>query len=461
MRRRHPYGQEARTVARRLHTLGVFFLIFAGAAQAEHKELKPGWNLFSKEQDVQLGREAAQQVEQQMPVVRDAQLNDYVRRIGEKLTASAKADKYPYTFKVVNDPSINAFALPGGPTYVNTGLLKAVENEAQLAGVMAHEIAHVALRHGTNQASKANILQIPAMIAGAAVGGGGLLGQLAQMGVGLGLNGVLLKYSRDAESQADLLGAQLMAQAGYNPLEMARFFEKLQAQGGGSRAPSWFSSHPDPGNRMKKIQEEIQTLPQRQYTNTGSGDLREIQARLGSLPAPNGNRARAAGPVSSGDPRPSGRFTEFRSRAYSIAHPDNWEVFGDNNGVAVTIAPRSGLVQDRSGNVAVAYGVMVSGYTPPSGGRDLRQDTNDLIGQLRQSNPGMQVAGNQQRTRLSGQQALVTTIYNQSPMSGREIDMLVTVDRPEGLLYFVFIAPEQDYRQLQPVFDQMLRSVRF
>jgi beta-barrel assembly-enhancing protease len=341
-------------------------------------------------------------------------------------------------------------------------LLKAVENEAQLAGVMAHEIAHVALRHGTNQASKANLMQIPAMIAGAAVGGGGILGQLAQVGVGLGLNGVLLKYSRDAESQADLLGAQMMAQAGYNPIEMARFFEKLQAQSGGRGGPSWFSSHPDPGNRMKNIQTEIQSMPQRNYTNGDSGQLRQIQARLGSLPAPStGTRTRAAGPVGEGDPRPSGRLVEFRGRAFAISHPDNWEVFGGNDGVAVTIAPRSGLVQDQSGNVAVAYGVMASGYNPPSGGRDLRQDTADLLGQLRQSNPSMQVSGSQQRTRLGGQQALVTTVSNQSPMGGREIDMVVTVDRPEGLLYFVFIAPEQDYRNLQPVFEQMLRSVRF
>jgi Zn-dependent protease with chaperone function len=447
-------------MSRRLNVLSVFLLLFASAAQATHKDLKPGWNLFSKEQDVQLGREAAQQVEQQMPVVRDAEINEYVRRIGQRLASAPQADKYPYTFKVVNDPSINAFALPGGPTYVNTGLIKAAENEAQLAGVMAHEIAHVALRHGTNQASKANLLQIPALIAGAAIGGGGILGQLAQVGIGLGLNGVLLKYSRDAENQADLLGAQMMAHAGYNPIEMARFFEKLQAQGGRS-APSWFSSHPDPGNRMKNIQAEIQTLPRRDYTNTGTGDLREIQARLGGLPAASGTRARSTGPVASGDPRPSGRFVEFRNRYYSIAHPDNWEVFGDQNGVAVTIAPRAGLVQDQTGNVSIGYGVMISGYTPPSGGRDLRQNTADLIGQLRQANPTMQVGGNQQRTRLGGEQALVTTMYSQSPLGGREVDMLVTVDRPEGVLYFVFIAPEQDYRQMQAVFEQMLRSVRF
>ena len=445
---------------KRLHIV-VFFLAFAVAGQAKHKDLKPGWNLFSKEQDVQLGREAAAQVEQQLPIVRDANIQRYVESIGRRLASAPEADRYPYTFKVVNEGSINAFALPGGPTYVHTGLIKAAENEAQLAGVMAHEIAHVALRHGTNQASKANLLQLPAMLAGAVVGGGGgLMGQLAQLGIGLGANSVLMKYSRDAERQADLLGAQMMAHAGYNPLEMARFFEKLAAQGGRG-GPSFMSSHPDPGDRMKLVQEEIQTLPQRNYTMGDSGELRQIQSRLGSLPAQTGTRSRQAGVVGQGDPRPSGRFREYRSSAFAISHPDNWEVFGDQGGVSATIAPRSGLVQDQSGNVAVGYGVMVSGFTPHRDGGNLASDTQDLLGQLRQSNPAMQVSGRQTRANLNGQQALVTTLSNQSPLGGREIDMLVTVERPQGLLYFVFIAPEQDWRQMQPVFEQMLRSVRF
>jgi beta-barrel assembly-enhancing protease len=362
----------------------------------------------------------------------------------------------------VNDPAINAFALPGGPTFVNTGLIKSVENEAQLAGVMAHEIAHVALRHGTNQASKANLLQLPAMLAGAVLGNGSLLGQLTQLGVGLGFNSVLLKYSRDAENQADLLGAQMMARAGYNPLEMARFFEKLAAQGGGSRGPQFLSSHPDPGNRMRAVQEEIQTLPRKNYTNGDMDELRQIQSRLGSLPpAPQGGTRARQGVVTEGDPRPSGRFREFRGGAFAISHPDNWEVFGDQGGVSVTIAPRSGLVQDRNGGVAVGYGLMASGFTPHSGNGNLSSDTQDLLGQLRQSNPAMQVSGRQSQTRLNGQPALVTTLMNQSPLGGREIDMLVTVQRPEGLLYFVFIAPEQDWKQMQPAYEQMLRSVRF
>ena len=132
--------------------------------------------------------------------------------------------------------------------------------------MMAHEISHVALRHGTNQASKANLIQLPAMLAGAVVGNGSMLGQLAQLGIGLGANSVLLKYSRDAETHADMLGARMMAKAGYNPIEMARFFEKLEAQGGSS-GPQFLSSHPNPGNRMRAIQEEIQYMPRANYTN--------------------------------------------------------------------------------------------------------------------------------------------------------------------------------------------------
>ena len=176
-------------------------LPFATAAAQGPRQLKPGWNLFSKEQDIQLGKEAAAQVEKQYTVVRDTDLANYIRRIGARLASVPEAGGFPYTFQVVADKSINAFALPGGPAFVHTGLLAAADNEAQLAGVLAHEISHVALRHGTNQASKANLIQLPAMLAGGMLGkSGSMLGQLSQLGIGLGANSVLLKFSRTAES---------------------------------------------------------------------------------------------------------------------------------------------------------------------------------------------------------------------------------------------------------------------
>jgi Zn-dependent protease with chaperone function len=446
-------------VAKRQHSFALLLILSACSFAAGPKEIKPGWNLFSKQQDIDLGHEAAAQVERQMQVVHDPELEAFVQRIGKRLVGTGMAGDYPYTFKVVNDPSINAFALPGGPTYIHTGLLKAAENEDQVAAVMAHELSHVALRHGTHQASKANLIQLPAMLAGAVVGNGSMLGQLAQVGIGLGANSVLLKFSRDAESDADILGSRMMEKAGYNPIEMARFFEKLEAQGGRG-GPQFLSDHPNPGNRSKAIQQEIQYMPRSNYAAGDSNQLRTIQSHLGSLPAPSRPNART-GAVSGGDPRPSGQMREYRNSAFAVQYPSNWESFGDNQSAMVTIAPRSGLIQDSRGGVGIAYGVMISFASPHGGGRNLNQDTSDLIGQLTQSNPAIQSGGKQQRARVGSDNGLVTTLYNQSPMGGREVNMLVTVERPEGLFYMIFIGPENDFRQLQPVYEQMLRSVRF
>lgn len=442
----------------RLQATFVFLLVAANTALAQ-RTVKPGFNLFSKEQDIQLGREAAAQVERQVRVARDSELNSYVNRIGQRLAATPEADRFPYTFKVVGDDSINAFALPGGPTYVHTGLIRAADNEAQLAGVMAHEIAHVALRHGTHQASKANLLQLPAAILGGLAGGGGsMLGQLAQLGIGLGFNSVLLKFSRDAERDADILGARMMARAGYNPLEMARFFEKLEAQGG-RHGPQFLASHPNPGNRMRIVQEEIRYIPQRNFAED-SGDFRRIQARAGSVGAGQGGVKSPVGEP--GEVRPSSRFRQFRGRAFSIAYPDNWEVFGDADSAILTIAPRGGIAQDSSGNSQIAWGAMASYYIPQNG-TDLQRDTRDLVREMQRTNPSLQVGDQRQRgTRLNGQRALVTTLYSTSPYRGEtEHDVLVTLPRPQGLFYILFISPASGSREMQNTFETMLRSLTF
>src|SRR5579864_3109995 len=228
-------------------------------------QFHPGFNLFSKEQDVQLGQENAAQVRKQLTVIKDPILTDYVTQVGKRLMSAREAQEsgFPFTFEVVADPSINAFALPGGPMFINTGLLKAVDNEAQLAGVMGHEMSHVILRHGTNQASKSKFIELPAVLA-SQMAGESMIGKLAQAGIGLGANSVLLKFSRSAESQADLMGSHLMAESGYDPMEMARFFEKLNAQGGG-RTIQFLSDHPNPDNREKAIEAEAHRLPQQNY----------------------------------------------------------------------------------------------------------------------------------------------------------------------------------------------------
>lgn len=249
-------------------------------AQSPHR-FQPGFNLFSKEQDIQLGEESAAQVRKEKMVIKDPVLTDYVNRVGKRLAASQEATNsgFPFTFEVVADPTINAFALPGGHMFIHTGLLKSVDNEAQLAGVMGHEMSHVILRHGTNQATKANFIQLPAALAGQIAGNGSMLGQLAQMGIGLGANSVLLKFSRSAESQADLTGSHIMAESGYDPIQMAQFFNKLSSPGKGLTASvaQFMSDHPNPDNREKAIEEEARLLPARQY-GYETGDFKKMKA---------------------------------------------------------------------------------------------------------------------------------------------------------------------------------------
>jgi predicted Zn-dependent protease len=241
---------------------------------------RPGMNFFSKEQDVQLGREASQQVRQKYREVQSPFVKDYVQQVGRRLaSAPAASDSgFPFAFTVLQDKSINAFALPGGPMFIFSGLVRNVDNEAQLAAVMAHEMAHVILRHGTHQASKANLIKLPVLLAGEALGQRSLLATITN----LGANGLILKYSRDAESDADALGAHLMAAAGYDPVQMARFFNKLQSLGGqrNSGLAQFLSDHPNPGNRERAIMAEAQTIRGSRY-GYETGQFRRAKSEVG------------------------------------------------------------------------------------------------------------------------------------------------------------------------------------
>src|ERR687898_252328 len=241
------------------------FAIFAMPVSVfSQTHIKLHSNKYKITDDIQLGRQAAQEVEQQMPILRDGDVTNYVSRVGERLAASVPSQfrhpEFDYYFKVVNARDINAFALPGGPMYVNRGMIEAARTEGEMAGVMAHEISHVALRHGTAQATSGQKWAIGSaigQIAGAILGGG--LGQVLSTGSQIGAGLKMMQYGRDYERQADLLGAQIMARAGYDPRQMANMFRTIQAQGG-SRGPEWMSSHPDPGNRYASINKEAEMV---------------------------------------------------------------------------------------------------------------------------------------------------------------------------------------------------------
>jgi Zn-dependent protease with chaperone function len=437
-------------------------------ASADRTQLKPGWNLFSPEQDVQIGQQTAQEAERQLPIVNDARIENYLNTLGKRLTARAPGAKYPYHFKLVNDKEINAFCLPGGFIYVNRGVIERADNEAQLASVMAHEISHAALRHGTNQASKAYAWQLGLGAIGGLVGSQSIGAIATQLALGFGANSILLKYSRDAERQADLMGTQILYDAGYDPRGMAQFFEKLEAENRGGRPPQWLSSHPSPENRVKNVNLEIDKLGGAPPNyRTDSAEFRAIKGIVLALPAPGKGgqapRSGGSGGGTAGRPElPSGRYQNFSNRVVRMSYPENWQQYGQ--GDAATFAPQGGIVDDGRGNASLAYGVMVNFFEPNTDGTGqvtLEAATAQLLDNLRHNNPSMRQARRAERVRIGGLAALSTYLYNDSPTGGREYDWLVTVLRPEGLVFFVCTAPEKDYDAYDQTFQNMISSIRF
>lgn len=427
---------------------------------------KPGYNSFSPDQDIELGREAAKDAEKELTLVNDAQLNDYVNRLGQRLAGYAPGNRFPYTFKLVNSKELNAFALPGGPVYIHTAIISAAANEAQLAGVMAHEISHVALRHSTNQASKAMLAQAPLAILGGVFSGG--LGQLAQLGIGFGLQSTFLKFSRSAEKQADEQGAQILYDAGYDPKSMADFFAVLERETGRGGS-EFFASHPNPGNRQKDVAQLIPSLgPARQFV-TDSPEFAAMKARVSGIAAAPDRRPATANQPSTQSgtgrpPLPSQRLKTLNTEWFGIQYPDNWQVYGENTST-VTLVPPQGVVAVGQSS-ALAYGALISIFeATPEAGRRLTLDaaTGQLVRDLQRSNADLRVVGRPRTFKgPGGAEMMAVNASGRSPLQGQnESNLIITTFRPEGLWYMVFIAPEADYRNWDPSFQQMLNSLRF
>jgi beta-barrel assembly-enhancing protease len=235
---------------------------FAGNSEKDpdeigNRDVGKGVNFYSVEKEIALGKQMAQEVERQAKIVEDPIIAEYVNRVGQNLVRNSDA-KVPFTIKVIDSEEINAFALPGGFFFVNTGILLNADNEAEMAGVMAHEIGHVAARHGTRQATRGEIAQIGSIVPLLAVGGMAGYGIYQAMGVLVPMG--FLKFSRGFETEADMLGLEYMYKAGYDPGAFVDFFEKVQSQE--KRKPGTmsklFSSHPPTDDRIKRSQEIIQ-----------------------------------------------------------------------------------------------------------------------------------------------------------------------------------------------------------
>jgi Zn-dependent protease with chaperone function len=465
----------------------------------------PGRPRMARDEQQKMGLQVAAQVYQQMPVLPDSSPETrYIQKLGKRLVATIPPDRsWPFQFHVVAQKEINAFALPGGPMFVNIGTITAADNEAQLAGVMAHEMAHVYMQHSAKQQDKSSLLGGLAGIAGAIAGVmGGTAGTLAQAGIQVGAGTLLLKYSRGDEAQADAVGAIILWKAGFNPVALSDFFQKIEAQGGSG--PQFLSDHPNPGNRRVAIENEIRDWPTKQYSGDSPEFLsvrkhasgvraytaqeisdgaksgqwvsenRKNGAVFADAPAPAAGSPGGAGSaaatgqvavanvpnVSFSQVQPSGNFKTANLRVMLIDRPDNWDLIGSQG--SVSIAPHAGTSAG-----AVAYGVVIRSGQAPQANMTPAQLTTAVIQSLRGSDPNMKQVGEIQPVTAGGSPAGSAELETVSPMpdrdgqSQRERDWLVAIPRGNSAVFLVFVSPLQDFDRLRPTFDQMLQSIQF
>lgn len=432
-------------------------------------------NKYSIQDDIKLGRQAAAEAEQQFPLMRDPEVQAYVERVGKRLVAAIPPEfqhpGFQYYFRVINARDINAFALPGGPMYVNRGMIEAARREGEMAGVMAHEGAHVALRHGTAQATKgqkygtlAGILGIAGQVIG---GPAGAAAQVASQGVGV----YFLKFSREYETEADILGAQIMARAGYDPRDLAAMFQTIERQGGGSSG-GFLSSHPSPKNRYARINQEAQYL-RVENPIRDSGEFSRIQARLRGNPrapsmaeiARSGQRYPSEGAGNYPQDAPGGRvnYPSTRYRSYNelgfltVSVPDNWRRVGDSS--SIWFSPEGGYGQYQN-QAVFTHGVNFGISRTQS--RALQQATQELINGLAQGNNSLRQSTGFQRLTVSGRTGLSAGLTNVNEATGQteSVTLITTQLRNGDLFYMVAVAPQSEARSFVSAFNNVLRSVR-
>ncbi len=447
-------------------------------------EISPCKNSYSPEQQIALGQKAAKQVYAEMPVLPDSSpITKYVQSLGEKLTAQAPGYKWPYNFHVADVAEANAFALPGGAIFVNLGTIQAAANEAQLAGVMAHEISHVVLQHSVCNAAKQ---QKVGLISGlgqvaASVLLGGIAGQAAAQGIGMTAGLGFLKMSRGAEKEADLLGVGILYDAGYDPNGLPQFFQTLQIKYG-SGGSQFLSDHPNPGNRSEYVDKEIASfVPRANYiTNTPeftrvheevkgmhAYTAREVSSGIWKNGSPNGTVGAGVDLPAGQTPGPqqvdldsSGPWKRFRGDGFRIDIPANWHGYGNRS--AAMLAPAGGIARSADGAAGnVIYGVLTDRYQP--GGRmSLGAGLDALVSSVVRENAGL-IAGPQVDITANGATGRSVECNNPSGNNGQgEHDWIAAFQQKDGSLrYFVFVSPTPEFEKLRPTFARILQSVVF
>ena len=449
----------------------IIMLPMVGLVSAQTR-IKAPKNKYKIQDDVKIGREASVEVEKQFPIISDAQMSRYIEDVGRKLVNAIPSEfqqsEFRYTFKIVNARDINAFALPGGPMYINRGMIEAARNEGEMAGVMAHEISHVALRHGTAQATQQSnpinqVLGIGAILGGAILGGqtGAAIGQQIYAGL------LVYPYSREYETQADTLGAQILANAGYDPMDLANMFKTIEKESGGG-GPEWLSSHPSPANRYENITRESKLLRVSPNPIKSTAGFERTQSKLKSMPRAQTmeeiqkkakNNEQTQSPTSNGKYESSVAVPSTRTKVFTGGEwirmnvPNNWEEFPAES--EVWFAPKGAY-----GDQGITHGALLGVYRPQNKG--LSAATEEYVASVLQGNDYLRARSDYTQTSISGRQAYSIVLAGTSPVTKRTelATVYTTLMRNGDLLYVIAVMPENESRSYNTAFRNMISSIR-
>jgi beta-barrel assembly-enhancing protease len=432
---------------------------------------------LSRDQETQLGKQFAGQVEREMEVVRNPEIERWLNQIGQNLAKTPQANAYPYYFKLVNDDSINAFALPGGPMYVHTGLLKAADSEGEVAGVLAHEMSHVALRHSAAQIGKrrtyGTLFQIVGLAAGTLTadqnGQCGMVCQITQAGTSLGQNSVLMKFSRGYERDADLNGARMMSAAGYDPMQLPLFFEKLVKTQGTAAEPRglalWMSSHPATGSRVQYVSNDVKFYPQRSY-KASTGNFAKVKKLVATIPPPKpqpGKLIQAKEGANGRTNLPAG-MKDYPANGFSMGFPSTWQAGQAEPGGSLYMIPQGGVNKGQSGGVELINGAMIDYYMPQAGAESTNLDssTKEFVDGLQKGDSNLK-ADKPQRVQVGNRTALRTRMTTKVSVQQdpEQVVYLYTVARSSGLWYTALAGQSSKMSELDPIFKQMIDTVQF
>ena len=435
--------------------------LLAGAPDASQEAVdfaEPGWNLFSEKDDIQLGREAATALEAEVELAQDAIIDPYLVRLGDRLRRGWPDADSPFRFKVIAASGLHAFAFPGGPVYVTTGMMATAQSEAQLAGLIAHELAHIILRHATGTASRKARFRVRAALAAASTSEVTLLESLRAIGLSVHPASELLRYGPDAEHDARALARSMMTASGYDPSESASLMQSLQTDDS-EGAKFFLERHLEPGNRTRTEPDlPVQTRPdvagaidferirKRAAAIQGADDALEALLRL---PEPN-----VPGPSSPG-PRET-----FLTPAYSFAYPAAWKAGSAGPDERFQVAPKGGVTHRAGVGSVLAVGVIAGTLTAEDSSWTA---TAALLHGLDDIRPGLTLASDKTAAASVEGQLESVLLEGDSPISGdRELAWAVSARHSahsDRVFYLLMIAPASQFPELQPIFDHIFESV--